>query len=102
MNWREGCEAMRITVRTFGHITSILGGNQIDVECSGGTIGDLLVEMASRFGSGLRSFLYPSGEGLSDLMYILVNGKNIAHLKGIDTVLKDGDIISILPITAGG
>ncbi len=33
---------------------------------------------------------------------ILVNGKNIAHLSGLDTIVKNNDIIDIFPPAAGG
>jgi molybdopterin synthase sulfur carrier subunit len=33
---------------------------------------------------------------------ILVNGKNIAHLKWRRTRLQDGDVVSIFPPLAGG
>jgi len=49
----------------------------------------------------LRSPL-SDGPGISSAIYVLVNGRNIVHLMGVDTVLKEGDVISILPVTAGG
>jgi molybdopterin converting factor small subunit len=33
---------------------------------------------------------------------VLVNGRNMSHLGGLAAVLRDGDIVSVLPITAGG
>lgn len=33
---------------------------------------------------------------------ILVNGKNIAHLKWKNTRLQDGDVVSLFPPLAGG
>lgn len=91
-----------VTVRTFGRLTSIIGGNQAQVDSPGAAVEDLLQELTARFGAPMRSFLYPSGGELSDMLFVLVNGKNIAHMKGAKTSLKDGDVVSILPITAGG
>lgn len=34
--------------------------------------------------------------------FVLVNGKNAALLKGYNTTLKDGDLVQIMPVTAGG
>lgn len=36
------------------------------------------------------------------MSFILVNGTNAALLKGYRTVLKDGDLVQIMPVTAGG
>jgi len=33
---------------------------------------------------------------------ILVNGLNIEHLKGFETPLNDGDLVSIFPPAGGG
>ncbi|MDI9568418.1 MAG: MoaD/ThiS family protein [Bacillota bacterium] len=39
---------------------------------------------------------------MSDRVIILVNGRNIVHLAGIDTVLGEEDEVSIFPVVAGG
>jgi MoaD family protein len=93
---------VRVTVRTFGPLASVISGNQVQVELPGMTVEDLLDELVARYGDRMRNFLYPGGGCLSDLLFILVNGKNISHLGGTASTLKEGDIISILPITAGG
>lgn len=91
-----------VTVRTFGPLTSAIGGHQVQIELPGETVEALLGELIARFGEPVRNFLYPRGKSLSDLLFILVNGRNIVHLEGTASSIKDGDIVSILPITAGG
>lgn len=93
---------VRVKVRTLGRLASIIGGSQVQVDISEATVRGLLDEMASMFGPSLRGFLFPHGEELSDMLFILIDGRNIAHLGGLATPLRDGDVISILPITAGG
>ena len=91
-----------VTVRTIGHLTSIIGGHQAQVDSPGAVVEDLLKELVARFGTPMRNFLHPRDEELSDMLFVLVNGRNIAHMDGTKTSLKDGDVVSILPITAGG
>jgi MoaD family protein len=91
-----------VTVRTFGHLASVMGSHQVPVDLRGTTVDGLLEELTSRFGDPVSSFLYPQGGHLSEMLFVLVNGKNIANLDGTATPLKDGDVVSILPITAGG
>ena len=43
-----------------------------------------------------------SGDGLGGEIIILVNGRNVLYLEGIDTPLKASDEISIFPMVAGG
>ncbi len=93
---------VRVTVRTLGRLASIIGGSQVQVDASMATVGGLLDEMVSRFGAPVGSYLYPDGENLSDMLFILIDGRNISHLNGLGTSLKDGDMVSILPMTAGG
>ncbi len=92
----------RVLFRTFGHITAITKGNQLEIEFPGATIEEFLIEMVKRFGKPMGGVLFPQGESFSEMLYVLVNGKNMAYLDGPRTSLKDGDIVSILPMTAGG
>ncbi|HID27596.1 MAG TPA: molybdopterin synthase sulfur carrier subunit, partial [Methanosarcinales archaeon] len=40
--------------------------------------------------------------GLRDYVKIMVNGRSIAFLNGINTLLQDGDVVAIFPPVAGG
>jgi MoaD family protein len=92
----------RVLFRTFGHITPITRGNQLEIEFPGATVEAFLAELLKRFGEPMRGILFPQGTGFSEMLYVLVNGKNIATLDGPRTRLKDGDVVSVLPMTAGG
>ena len=92
----------RVIFRTFGHLTTIAKGNQLEIEFAGTTVQEFLDELVRRFGPPMNGVLYPKGEKLSDLLYVLVNGKNMTHLGGTASQLKDGDVVSVLPMTAGG
>jgi len=94
-------ELIRVSFRTFGPPASIMGTNHAEMTLSGNTVKEFLNELELKH-NGIRKILRPSGDQLSDLIYILVNGTNIHSLNGLDTILNDGDIISLLPVTAGG
>jgi molybdopterin synthase sulfur carrier subunit len=87
--------------RTYGHLTAITKAHQLELRFDGATVQDLLDELVRRFGEPMHAILYPQGT-LSSLLYVLVNGKNVGLLAGTGTELKDGDIVSVLPVTAGG
>ena len=46
--------------------------------------------------------LSSDGTELGKEIIILVNGKNVEHLNGINTKLLSTDVISIFPVVAGG
>ena len=66
-------------------------------------IWELLTELAGRYGAKLRTELItPDGTDVGANTIILVNGRNIAHLRGKDTPLTESDVVSIFPMVAGG
>lgn len=91
-----------VTLRTFGHIGTTIGATELKVDVAGDTVKNLLDTLVKKVGDRLHKILYPKGDQLSELLYILVNGRNIRHINGLETELKDGDVVSLFPITAGG
>lgn len=91
-----------MTFKTFGHIAAAVGVTEARVDVSGNTVQDFLHSLTEKFGERISKILYPKGSELSEVIYILVNGRNIRHLSGLQTQIKDGDIISVFPLTAGG
>ena len=87
--------------RTFGPPAAVTGVNQAEIDFDGSTAREFLKELEARY-DGIGKLLHPRGEELSELIYLLVNGKNILGLEGLETVIRDGDTISLLPVTAGG
>jgi sulfur-carrier protein len=66
----------------------------------GGTVGEVLDSLYDRFGE-LRSRIAEDG-GLRRFVNVYVDGEDIRFLDGLDTSVKDGDEITILPAVAGG
>jgi molybdopterin converting factor small subunit len=42
------------------------------------------------------------GGWIGNLVRVLVNGKHIVHLKGLDTILRDRDLVVMMPVAGGG
>jgi sulfur-carrier protein len=51
---------------------------------------------------GMRSVVFDSAGEIADSINIYVNGENIRYLQGADTILADGDKVSIIPAAAAG
>ncbi|MGZ4175926.1 MAG: ubiquitin-like small modifier protein 1 [Solirubrobacteraceae bacterium] len=66
----------------------------------GATVGEVLDSLYERYGE-LRSRIAEDG-GLRRFVNVYVDGEDIRFLDGLDTQVKDGDEVTILPAVAGG
>ena len=91
---------MSIVVRIPAPLRSKAGG-QRHIELSAYSFKVLLDEMEAAY-PGITERLRDDDGRLRRTLNIYVNGDNIRFLQGLDTPLKDGDEVSILPAIAGG
>lgn len=75
--------------------------NQGEVEAIGTSIAEMIENLNSAY-SGLKDRLCDDKGELRRFVNVYVNEEDIRFLKGKDTVLKDGDEVSIVPAIAGG
>ncbi|MDP8911209.1 MAG: MoaD/ThiS family protein [Actinomycetota bacterium] len=71
-----------------------------DVEASGDTVRDLLDDLTERF-PGLRSQLFEDGE-LAPFVNVYVEGEDVRTREALDTPVRDGSTVILLPAMAGG
>lgn len=91
---------MKIIVRVFGDISQIIGRRH-ELELSeGATVSTVAGKVGekSRQRQGYLGEFHVGGKDLA----ILVNGKSIDMIEGIQTKLKDGDEVIVMQPTAGG
>ena len=63
----------------------------------------LLVDLGERYGGKLKAKLLTSdGKDIGEETIILVNGRNVFHMDGINTALTEADVVSVFPVVAGG
>jgi len=93
--------AMNISVRVFGNLAGTLGRKHTMELDQGATVATLTSKIAERAGQKRQGYLGDYKVGGEDLA-ILLNGRNIQLLSGVETALHDGDEVVILPPTAGG
>jgi MoaD family protein len=70
------------------------------VEGSGSTLSELIDDLESRH-SGLRDRLVDEN-GLRRFVNVYLNDEDVRFLAGLDTSVKDGDSVTVLPAVAGG
>jgi molybdopterin/thiamine biosynthesis adenylyltransferase/rhodanese-related sulfurtransferase/molybdopterin converting factor small subunit len=76
-------------------------GKRDAVEAEGGTIGEALRDLASRY-ADLRPHLFTDEGRLRSFVNVYLNDEDIRYLQREATTLKPGDTVSIVPSVAGG
>jgi molybdopterin synthase sulfur carrier subunit len=71
------------------------------VKSEGATVAELLDHLDRNY-QGLRSELVNPDGSIRRFINIYRNGEDIRYLDRMNTVLQDGDVVSILPAVAGG
>ena len=90
---------MAIQVRIPTILRSYTGGAKA-VEGSGATLDELLNNLEAAHG-GLRDRLV-DGEKLRRFVNVYLNDEDVRFLGGLETPVKDGDTVTVLPAVAGG
>jgi sulfur-carrier protein len=70
------------------------------VEGTGSTLDELITDLEQRHG-GLRDRLVDHG-GLRRFVNVYLNDEDVRFLAGLETRVKDGDTVTVLPAVAGG
>jgi len=92
---------MKVRVRAFATLANLLG-QAVELELpEGSTVGSLLSELARMFGRAFTEAVM-EGDRPADFVKIMVNGRDIDFLSGLDTVLEDGDEVFLFPPVGGG
>ena len=88
-------------VKFFAYLRDYTGCPEVDLPTPA-TIGELARVLSEKYGPKIRDkMLGPEGE-LGAEIIIMINGRHVIHLGGIDAPLKDDDTVQIFPMVAGG
>jgi molybdopterin synthase sulfur carrier subunit len=90
---------MSVTVRIPAPLRPLAGGASA-VECAPGTVRDLIDQLDAEH-SGFRDRVMDAG-ALRRFVNVFVAGEDVRFREGIDTVVAEGQEVTILPAVAGG
>ena len=91
---------MPIEVRVPPLVQKVTGG-QRSLQASGATVNEL-IESLDRQYPGFSSELRDETGQVHRFVNIYVNDEDVRFLNKLDTPVKEGDVVSILPAMAGG
>jgi sulfur-carrier protein len=87
-------------VRVPSMLRPTVGGSR-SVVAEGATLRELIENVDQRH-PGFAGQLLETGGAQRPFVNIYVNDDDVRYLKCLDTVVSEGDVISILPAVAGG
>ncbi len=90
---------MTVEVRVTANLQKMVGG-QRSLQGEGANVGELLDDLDSRY-PGFKGQIITDGQ-LHRFVNIYLNDEDIRFLGQLETPLKEGDTLSILPALAGG
>jgi molybdopterin synthase sulfur carrier subunit len=104
LTYEADLKVIRVTIHTILALKKIIGQREVEIPLpEKSTVESLLSRMVKTWGEKLSSYLFHQGSA-SPIPHIriMVNGRDIGFLNGMETVLQDGDQVLILPLVAGG
>lgn len=86
-------------VKLLATLRNITDRNEVEIEAE--DVEDVINKLIKKYGSEMEKVLLESGT-LKETISILVNGRNIIYLEGVETKLNENDKVTIFPQVAGG
>ena len=95
---------IRVKIYTILALKEILGQREFEISIpEGSTVKDLISWMVNTWGDKLSPHVfYPETDRLLPHIRLMVNGRDIGFLNGMETILQDGDEFLMVPLVAGG
>lgn len=93
---------MDLELRFFATFRAVVGQKVVERSFpDGSTVRDVLAAYESEYADLEGRMLDDDGE-IRPQLSILKNGREVEHLEGADTLMEDGDTLSVFPPVAGG
>lgn len=89
-------------VRVFATLRDVVGGKSVRVDVgSAMSVQQLLVQLLDKY-PDLRPKLLTEDGQLNPSVHILVNGRDVRFLQGLETVITAQDTVQMFPPVGGG
>lgn len=100
----EGQRQVRVKVQYLGPVRVVVNKREEEVELSlKATVYELLRKLSNAYGKAFEGEVFEDdGGNIRDGVIVTVNGTATGQLDGMGTRLKLGDVVTLLPLFAGG
>jgi MoaD family protein len=95
---------MNIEIQYLGLVKTYTKKSQEEINLpKGATLKEVLNKMAENYGKEFTKDIYEVDQrDVKTMFTVMVNGVVMGQLNGVDTVLKEGDKIILMPLMTGG
>jgi sulfur-carrier protein len=95
---------IKVRIHTILTLQEVIGRREVELDLpEGTTLKELLSHMVGVWGERLSERLFKTGtEELLPRIRVMVNGRDMQFVKGLETVLQDGDVVHLFPPVSGG
>jgi molybdopterin synthase sulfur carrier subunit len=94
---------VRVNFRFVGSFRNLAGKGKFTLELSEGVLlKEAIKQIIEKFPKIERALIDPELGDPKPNTLIIVNGKEISVLNGLETLLKDGDEVVFVPVSHGG
>jgi len=76
-------------------------GGEREVQAEGSNVGEVLKDLVARYPATGQQLFSAEGE-LNRFVNVYLNDEDVRVLQGLETPVRDGDTVVILPAMAGG
>jgi molybdopterin synthase sulfur carrier subunit len=98
----NGRKQMPLTLKFIGSLRQISGKTQLTVDFQEGmSLKDLIAEISREMPQLHKAFRDQLDDSRSNAL-VLINGREISVLNGLESTLNDGDEIVFIPVVHGG
>jgi len=92
---------LSVTVRIPAPLRKITGEREVVTADSGGNLSEIISRLDQEY-PGLKERICDESGELRRFVNLYVNGEDVRFLSGLETAVKAGDEVSIVPAVAGG
>ncbi len=89
-------------IKVFANFREICGGKTVTLSIEGEQPIQLVLDELIKDFPLMREELFIEESKLKPLVHVFINGKNIIHLDGLSTNVKQTDEVALFPPVAGG
>jgi len=89
-------------VRIFATLRSLVGAKEVEVDVEAGdTVRNMLDKLTAEYPT-LRERVLDDEGNLQSSITVLVNGRSIKFLDGLNSTIQEGDALALFPPVGGG
>jgi molybdopterin converting factor small subunit len=95
---------MKVTVEflSLPNVVKLVGGKSLSHDFSGGSIQELIGEVAGKYGKKVRDFLLDESGQLAADFRVVLNKQKWLNPDQLDQPVQDGDVVTIAMLVGGG